>query len=101
MPMQNFTAVVERCADTGRFVGYVPGFPGAHAQGETLEELNDNLKEVITALLEEPDGPPPAEGSPVKNPQPSFVAMGASSTGRRASEADHLLAEGFGGDNSG
>ena len=50
--MQNFTAVVERCPDTGFFVGYVPGFPGAHSQGETLEELNDNLTEVIAMILE-------------------------------------------------
>ncbi len=50
--MRNFTAVVERCPDTGLFVGYVPEFPGAHSQGETLEELNDNLKEVIAMILE-------------------------------------------------
>ena len=42
--MQTYTAVVERCLDTGLFVGYVPGFPGAHSQGETLEELNGNLR---------------------------------------------------------
>lgn len=53
MPMPNFTAVVERCPDTGFVVGYVPGFPGAHSQGETLDELNDNLKEVIAMILEE------------------------------------------------
>ncbi|HPI15665.1 MAG TPA: type II toxin-antitoxin system HicB family antitoxin [Spirochaetota bacterium] len=51
--MHTFTAVVERCPDTGLFVGYVPGFPGAHSQGETLDELNINLKEVIAMLLEE------------------------------------------------
>jgi predicted RNase H-like HicB family nuclease len=51
--MQTFTAVIERCPDTGLFIGYVPGFPGAHSQGATLEELNDNLKEVIEMLLEE------------------------------------------------
>ena len=50
--MQVFTAVVERCADTGLYVGFVPGFPGAHTQGETLDELNMNLKEVIEMLLE-------------------------------------------------
>lgn len=49
-------AVIERCPDTGFYVGYVPGFPGAHSQGETLEELNRNLKEVIELLLE--DGEP-------------------------------------------
>ena len=51
--MRSYTAVIEKCADTGLFVGFVPGFPGAHSQGETLEELNENLKEVITLLLEE------------------------------------------------
>ncbi len=51
--MRSFTAVIERCPDTGFYIGYVPGFPGAHSQGETLEELNHNLKEVIELLLEE------------------------------------------------
>lgn len=58
--MRTFTAVIERCADTGLFVGYVPGFPGAHTQGENLDELNKNLKEVIEMLLEE--GEPKHEG---------------------------------------
>lgn len=51
--MKTFTAVVERCSDTGLYVGYVPGFPGAHSQAETLDELNRNLQEVIGMLLEE------------------------------------------------
>mgnify|MGYP000855221632 CR=1 FL=1 len=51
--MRLFTAVVERCPDTGLYVGYVPGFPGAHTQAESLDELNRNLKEVIEMLLEE------------------------------------------------
>lgn len=54
--MKTFTAVVEKCTDTGLFVGYVPGFPGAHTQGASLDELNQNLKEVIEMLLE--DGEP-------------------------------------------
>ena len=58
--MQTYTAIVERCPDTGLHVGYVPGFPGAHSQGETLEELNCNLKEVIALILV--DGPPAMEG---------------------------------------
>ncbi|HEX5447362.1 MAG TPA: type II toxin-antitoxin system HicB family antitoxin [Pirellulales bacterium] len=57
--MHTFTAVIERCPDTGLFVGYVPGFPGAHSQGETLDELNRNLEEVIGMLLE--DGEPRLE----------------------------------------
>ena len=51
--MRAFTAVVERCPDTGLYVGYVPGFPGAHSQGQTMDELGKNLKEVIELLLEE------------------------------------------------
>ncbi|MBI4873044.1 MAG: type II toxin-antitoxin system HicB family antitoxin [Acidobacteria bacterium] len=51
--MKTYTAVVERCPDTGLFVGYVPGFPGAHSQGSTLDELNGNLREVVEMLLEE------------------------------------------------
>jgi len=52
----NYQAVIERDCETGFFVGYVPGFPGAHSQGETLDELHDNLHEVIAMLLE--DGEP-------------------------------------------
>lgn len=51
--MHAFTAVVERCSVTGLFVGFVPGFPGAHTQGESLDELRENLKEVVSMLLEE------------------------------------------------
>ena len=51
--MKAYTAVVEQCPDTGLYVGYVPGFPGAHSQAESLDELNANLKEVVEMLLEE------------------------------------------------
>ncbi len=51
--MKTFTAIVERDPDTKLYVGYVPGFPGAHSQGETLDELQDNLREVIEMLLED------------------------------------------------
>jgi len=57
--MKTYTAVVEKCAETGLYVGYVPGFPGAHSQAETLDELNENLQEVISMLLE--DGQPSME----------------------------------------
>lgn len=58
--MRVYTAVIERCPDTGMYVGFVPGFAGAHSQGMTLDELNRNLKEVIEMLLE--DGEPDLEG---------------------------------------
>ncbi len=50
--MNSYTAVIERCPDTNLYVGYVPGFPGAHTQGKTLDELIANLKEVISMLLD-------------------------------------------------
>jgi predicted RNase H-like HicB family nuclease len=48
-----YTAVIEQCPDTGMYVGYVPGFLGAHSQAGSSDELNANLKEVIEMLLEE------------------------------------------------
>ena len=53
--MKNFTAIIERDIDTGLYVGWVPGFAGAHSQAETLDELQWNLKEVISMLLEDGD----------------------------------------------
>ena len=57
--MKSFTAVIEKDAQTGIYVGYVPGWPGAHSQGDTVEELRKNLAEVISMLLE--DGEPKLE----------------------------------------
>ena len=57
--MRLYTAVIERDPDTGLLVGYIPGFPGAHSQGETVEELVHNLQEVTGMLLE--DGEPNLE----------------------------------------
>ena len=51
--MRTFTAIIEKCPATDLYVGYVPGFPGAHSQGATLDELNGNLKEVIEMLLDD------------------------------------------------
>ena len=48
--------MVQLDAETGLYVGYVPGFPGAHTQASSLDELNSNLQEVIEMLLE--DGEP-------------------------------------------
>jgi len=51
--MRSFTAVVERDPETGLYIGFVPGFPGAHSQAESLDELSTNLREVIEMLLED------------------------------------------------
>ena len=57
--MRSFTIAIERCGETGLYVGSVPGFPGAHSQGESLDELRENMREVIAMLLE--DGEPAHE----------------------------------------
>ncbi|MEI6257271.1 MAG: type II toxin-antitoxin system HicB family antitoxin [Planctomycetota bacterium] len=57
--MRQFTAIIERCPETGLYVGSVPGLPGAHSQGQTIDELNTNLAEVIEMLLQ--DGEPELE----------------------------------------
>ncbi len=69
--MKEYTAIIEKDSETGLYVGYVPGFPGAHSQAASLDELNDNLQEVIAMLLE--DGDPVLEGEFVGT-QRVFVA---------------------------
>ncbi|MDA1315395.1 MAG: type II toxin-antitoxin system HicB family antitoxin [Acidobacteria bacterium] len=53
--MRTFNVIVERDPDTSLFVGSVPGWPGAHSQGATPDELETNLREVIAMLLDEGD----------------------------------------------
>ncbi|MHB1313382.1 MAG: type II toxin-antitoxin system HicB family antitoxin [Gemmatimonadaceae bacterium] len=53
--MRSFTAVIERDQETRLFVGYIPGWPGAHSQGVTLDELRANLREVVDMLLGDGD----------------------------------------------
>jgi predicted RNase H-like HicB family nuclease len=48
-----FTAHIEKDSETGLYIGYVPSLPGAHSQGETLDELHKNLEEVVALCLEE------------------------------------------------
>jgi predicted RNase H-like HicB family nuclease len=44
---------IEKDPETGLYVAVVPGIPGAHTQAETLDELQENLKEVLELCLEE------------------------------------------------
>lgn len=60
MTMNSYTAVIEKCTETGLYIGYIPGLPGAHSQGETLDELKQNMHEVLQMILE--DGEPSLEG---------------------------------------
>lgn len=49
----HLNAIIERDLATGIMVGSVPGFPGVHSQGETIQEVQANLTEVIEILLAE------------------------------------------------
>lgn len=45
-----FTAVYQRDGDW--WIGYVEELPGANAQGETLEEARESLREAVSLVLE-------------------------------------------------
>lgn len=62
---QPYTAVIEQDTATGYYVAYIPDLPGAHTQAETLEELQQNLKEVVELVLEDYD--------PKHKPESHFV----------------------------
>jgi predicted RNase H-like HicB family nuclease len=51
--MPTLTVYIERDPETDLYVGIVPGVPGAHSQGATLDELSANMREVVELLLEE------------------------------------------------
>jgi predicted RNase H-like HicB family nuclease len=44
------TAVFQKVPEG--YIGYVEELPGANAQGETLKEVKENLKEAIELVLE-------------------------------------------------
>lgn len=44
------TAVFEE-ADEGGYVGYVAELPGANTQGETIEDVRENLSEAVELIL--------------------------------------------------
>lgn len=45
------TAVYQK-ADEGGYIGFVEELPGANTQGETLEEVRENLQEAIALVME-------------------------------------------------
>lgn len=51
MTKLTLTAVYEE-AEEGGYIGYVAELPGANTQGETLEEVRENLSEAIQLILE-------------------------------------------------
>ncbi len=53
--MQNLT--LEYWIDDGWYVGRLRGIPGVFSQGETLQELEENIADAYQMMLEE-DEPP-------------------------------------------
>ena len=49
------TVYIEKDLESGMYIGYVPGITGAHTYAESIDELQDKLKEVIALCLEEMD----------------------------------------------
>lgn len=49
---QEFDVIIERDED-GYYVGEVPQLKGCYSQGETIDELLANIKEVIELCLED------------------------------------------------
>ena len=52
MNAKEFYVVIERDAD-GMYVGEVPQLKACYSQGETIDELMENIREVIELCLEE------------------------------------------------
>ena len=52
MLKQDIYIVIERDED-GYFIGEAPQLKGCYSQGETIEELLDNMREVIELCIEE------------------------------------------------
>ena len=50
---KKFFAYIEYDKESKAYVGYIPSVNGAHTQADTLEELNEKLKEVLDLCLEE------------------------------------------------
>ena len=52
MKQQDFYVIIERDED-GMYVGEVPQLPACYSQGETIDQLMVNMREVIALCLEE------------------------------------------------
>ena len=50
---RSIPAIIERDLATGLLLGKVPGIPGAHTQGRTVQEVRDHLEEVPRLLVED------------------------------------------------
>lgn len=51
--MRYIAAYIVRDRETGLYVGTIPGIPGGQTQGDTLDELHKNLKDVVKLCWDE------------------------------------------------
>jgi predicted RNase H-like HicB family nuclease len=49
--VQNYAVVIHEDSDGG-YWGEVPALPGCYSQGETVDELKQNIREAIAGVLE-------------------------------------------------
>ena len=49
--VREFLVILEQDVD-GTYIASVPELPGCHTQGDTIEEVKDNIKEAIELYLE-------------------------------------------------
>ena len=59
--MKMFTAIIEKCPDTGLYVGYVPNFQAPTRRERHWTNSTNNLREVIEMVLEDGEAEPEAE----------------------------------------
>ena len=52
MKKADLTIIVQEDKENGWFVGQIEEFPAAISQGNTLDELKENLKDALRLLLE-------------------------------------------------
>lgn len=56
--MRQFT--LEYWLDEGWYVGRLKEVPGVFSQGESLQELEENIRDAYRLMVEEEETPPPA-----------------------------------------
>ena len=60
MNQQDFYVIIERDED-GMYIGEVPQLQACYSQGETIDQLMANMREVIALCLEEMSEPSRSE----------------------------------------
>ncbi len=52
----SYTIIIHRDEQEGGFWCEYPQLPGCYTQGETVDELMQNMKDAVALYLEEPEG---------------------------------------------